>query len=210
MTTSNLERTSQSEGQAFSLASPILTWAKRSDKSNSVGGFQFAPKSRSSCRRQQGQSLVELAAGLMIFVPIILLLADCAIISIGVATNDAACRDAARAASSGPPGLMLSGANRTVAAGQAPYKRAQSVIKDVYNVGGLVKIESAVSIKETVVDPLPEAPRGGPIRGEVSVETTAQVAPPFLVGAIVGHGTIEFKNTQKYPYTYIVPATPGG
>lgn len=160
-------------------------------------------------RGKRGQSLAELAAGLMIFVPIVLLLADCAVIAIGVSTNDAACRDAARAASSGPPGEMLPGTNRNVGAGQAPYKRAVSVIKDVYAAGGFVSISTTVNIKESVRLPIPQAPRGGPVLGEVSVETTAQIAPPFLVRAVVHDGTLEFKNTRRFPYTYILPSTPG-
>lgn len=159
-------------------------------------------------RSGRGQSLAELAAGLMVFVPIILLLADCAVLVIGVAQNDTACRDAARAASSGPPGIMVAG-TRDVSSGQPPYRRAKSVIKDVYSLGGLIKISETMNIKETVRSPLPEAPHGGPILGEVSVQTTAEVSPPFLIGAIVHSGSIQFKNMQKFPYTYVMPSTGG-
>lgn len=163
---------------------------------------------RRAARNRRGQSLAELAAGLMVFVPIILLLCDCAVIVIGVAQNDTACRDAARAASSGPPGAMLPG-TRTVTSGQAPYRRAKSVIKEIYALGGLIKISETMAIKETVRAPLPEAPHGGPILGEVSVQTTAEVSPPFLIGAIVQSGSLQFKNTQKYPYTYVMPSSGG-
>lgn len=159
-------------------------------------------------RQRRGQSLAELAAGMMVFVPIILLLADCAVIVIGVAQNDTACRDAARAASSGPPGQLLAGTH-SVSSGQTPYKRAKSVIKDVYSLGGLIKISETMTINETVKLPLPEAPTGGPILGEVSVQTTAEVSPPFLIGAIVHSGSIQFKNTQKFPYTYVMPSSGG-
>lgn len=160
-------------------------------------------------RATVGQSLAELAAGMLVFIPIILLLADCAVVAIGVATNDSACRDAARAASSGPPGLLLPGTDRAVASGQSPYKRAKALINDVYSAGGLVKISDTLHIKETVKGPLPEAPQGGPIIGEVTVETTATVTPPFLIRAVVHSGALEFKNTQKYPYTYVMPSSGG-
>lgn len=164
--------------------------------------------SRAQSRSRRGQSLAELAAGLMVFVPIILLLADCAVIVIGVAQNDTACRDAARAASSGPPGQMLAG-TRDLGAGQEPYRRAKSVIKDVYSLGGLIKISETMAVKETVKNPIPEAPHGGPILGEVSVQTTAEISPPFLIGAIVHSGSIQFKNTRRFPYTYVMPSSGG-
>lgn len=158
------------------------------------------------CRKKNGQSLVELAAGLMIFVPIVLLLIDCGVIMIGVSSNEAACRDAARAAAAGPPGLMSSGAH-IVSAGQLPYKRAQRVIKDVYAAGGLIKIDDTLSVKEEIKAPLPVATSGGPVIGEVSVETTADVMPPFLIRVFVENGTYQFKSTQRFPYTYILPAS---
>lgn len=158
-------------------------------------------------RKCGAQSLVELAAGLMVFVPIILVMIDCAVIMIGVSTNEAACRDAARAASCGPPSALISGAQRSVGPSGSPYKRALSVVKNVYAAGGLVSISDNLNVKETLSDPTPQAPQGGPVIGEVSVETTAEVAPPFLVRIFVPNGTYQFKSTQNYPYTYVVPSS---
>jgi hypothetical protein len=157
-------------------------------------------------RNKKGQSLAELAAGLLVFVPIILLLIDCGVIMVGVSTNEAACRDAARAAAAGPPGLLSSGAH-TVAAGQLPYKRAQRVIKGVYSAAGMIRINDTLLVKEDIKAPTPVAPAGGPVIGEVSVETTAEVMPPFLIRVFVENGTYQFKSTQRFPYTYILPAS---
>lgn len=157
-------------------------------------------------RNKKGQSLVELAAGLLVFVPIILLLIDCGVIMLGVSTNEAACRDAARAAAEGPPALLSSG-SRTVSSGQLPYKRAQRVVKDVYAAAGLIKIDETLNIKEDIKAPLPVAPSGGAVIGEVSVETTADVMPPFLIRVFAENGTYQFKSTQRFPYTYILPAS---
>jgi hypothetical protein len=156
-------------------------------------------------RQRSGQSLVELAAGLMIGVPIILLMADCAVLMIGVATNEAVCRDAARAASAGPPSANVSGPPHSVGAGAAPYKRALSVINNVYAAGGLIKVTPALDITETLQDPIPAVAQGGPVIGTIKVETTAEVYPPFLIRAFVENGTFTFKNEQKYPYTYMMP-----
>jgi hypothetical protein len=158
-------------------------------------------------RRQKGQSLFELVAGLMVFVPIILLLIDCAVIMMGVSINDAACHDAARAASSGPPATSTSGAEHPVGPASSPYKRALTVVKDVYSAGGLVRISHSLSVREALSDPVPQVPTGGPVIGQVTVQTTASVSPPFLLRVFVENGVFEFKNTQRYPYTYVMPSS---
>lgn len=157
-------------------------------------------------RSEKGQSLAELGAGMMVFVPIILLLIDCAIIMIGVSTNEALCRDAARAASSGPPGILVSG-NHAVSTGGLPYKRALAVVKDIYKLGGMVKVKETLQVKEDLREPLPQNPQGGPVIGQVTVETTVDVSPPFLIRIFVENGIYEFKNTQSYPYTYVMPSS---
>ncbi len=158
-------------------------------------------------RNRKGQSLAELAAGLMVFIPIILLLVDCSVIMIGVSTNEAVCRDAARAASAGPPASLISGSSHGVGPSAGPYKRALTVVKDIYAAGGLVKISETLAIKEALQDPLPVAPQGGPVIGSVTVETTADISPPFFIRVFVENGTYQFKNTQSYSYTYVVPST---
>ncbi len=159
-----------------------------------------------STRKKKGQSLAELGAGMMVFVPVILLLIDCAVIMIGVSTNEALCRDAARAASSGPPGAMSSG-NHTVGSSGLPYKRALAVVKDIYNLGGMVKVKETLLVNEELHEPLPQVPQGGPVIGQVTVETTIDVFPPFLIKIFAENGTYQFKNTQSYPYTYVMPSS---
>ncbi len=155
----------------------------------------------------RGQSLAELAAGMMIFIPIILILVDCSIIMIGVSANESACRDAARAAASSAPASMISGQAHSVSASSAPYKAALTVIKNLYATGGLASIDQSLVMKEALQDPLPQSPQGGALNGTVSVETTASVSPPFLLRAFVENGTFKFKCTQSYPYTYIMPSS---
>lgn len=157
--------------------------------------------------RKTGQSLVELAAGLMVFVPIVLLLIDCSVIMIGVSTNEAICRDAARAASAGPPATMASAGSHSAGPGTAPYQRAQAVVRNVYAVGGLLKISETMAINESLQDPLPQAPQGGAIVGTVTVQTTAEISPPFLIRVFVENGVYQFQNSQSYPYTYVMPSS---
>jgi hypothetical protein len=158
-------------------------------------------------RRRNGQSLLELSVGLMVAVPIMLLLIDCAMIALGASTNDAVCRDAARAAASGPPGQLLASTNRTVPSVEPPNQRAVAVVKRVYQSNLPLKLRETVNVVETVNGPVPAAPLGGPVSGKVAVQTTVDVYPPFLVGAFVGSGGLVFQSRHSYPYTYVVPNT---
>jgi len=156
-----------------------------------------------SRNRAKGQSLVELAAGLMVFIPMILLLIDCSVIMIGVSVNEAACRDAARAASSGSSPSTSSAGTHTVVPSSIPYQRAVAVIKNMYSGAGLVSISTTLAMTESLNSPTVS---GAPLTGEVSVETTASVTPPFLIRVFVENGAYTFKSSQSYPYTYVAPA----
>ncbi len=159
--------------------------------------------------RTGGQSLIELVAILLVALPIVLILFDSAVIMMAVATNDAACRDAARAAASGPPGLLAEGNQRSVAPGDPPSKRAGAVLKRVYAPNGFLKILEHVDVHETIKSPIPTATTGGgAIIGEVTVRTTADVYPPFIVGHLTGDSPLEFQKEETFSYTYVLPATP--
>ena len=160
-------------------------------------------------RQRQGQSLLELAASLMVVVPVILVLIDCAFLALGAGTNDAVCRDAARAAAGGPPGLLAAG-SRTVGTGAPPNKRAVGIIKRVYQSNLPLKLRESAEVQEKIESPVPAAPHGGPVIGEVAVETTLDVYPPFLVRALVGSQSFAFKSRHSYPYTYVMPNAEGG
>jgi hypothetical protein len=164
-----------------------------------LGGFTVV-----RVRSKKGQSFVELGAVLIVAVPVMLLLADCAFIIIGAATNDAVCRDVARAAASGPPGLLTEGDNRSVGIGAAPYDRAQAVLKHVWITNMPMKVRDTVEIVETITD-APPATIGGAVTGDVSVQTTIDVYPSFLVKSVVGTNTLAFSSRHTVPYTYVVP-----
>lgn len=165
----------------------------------------FRAKRRSSC----GQSLIELAAGALVAVPILLGLLDCGVILIGVGANDLACRDAARAAASGPPGLLLAG-TRTVSGAGAPLVRAKQVLNRIYHLGIPVKLrDDLLSVRERIWAPVPSVPDGGSINGSVDISSTIDIYPPFIVG-LVTHGSISMHSRHSFPYTYIVPTTASG
>jgi hypothetical protein len=155
-------------------------------------------------RTSKGQSLVELGALLIVAIPVLLLLIDCSFVVIGAATNDAICRDVTRAAASGPPGLLEIGDERTVGAGGAPYQRAVAVIKHVWITNMPMKVRDNVKVSETVTDVPPDT-MGGAITGSVSVETTVDIYPSFLIKGLVGSDSIVLSSRHTVPYTYVMP-----
>lgn len=153
--------------------------------------------------RQSGQSLVELATGLIIAIPIMLALMDCCVLVIGAAAADTMCRDAARAAASGPPGQMTAG-QHDVGPSEEPHKRAKSVMEKIYNLGIPVKLPpDGIKVKEQLENPLPDATTGGAINGTVVVNSTVNVYPPFIVGVVLQH-SIDMKSRHGFPFTYVV------
>jgi hypothetical protein len=156
-------------------------------------------------RNHCGSSLAELAAGLLVAVPIFLALLDCGILMIGVAANDALCRDAARAAAAGPPSVMTAG-ERTVGGGTAPYTRARAIVERIYNLGIPARVRSGSIFVHEKIDSVV----GGSINGTLTVSTTADINPPFIVG-FVTHHSIAMSCSHTYPFTYTPPvATTGG
>lgn len=157
-------------------------------------------------RSNRAQSLLELVTGLIVAIPILLALLDCGILVVGAAAADNLCRDAARAAASGPPGLMLSG-DRTVSGSGEPVKRAKSVINRIYRLNIPVKVrDDQLEVKESLQNPLPTDGMGGSINGSVSVTSTVEVYPPFILG-VVRQSAIPMKSHHSFPYTYVVPPT---
>lgn len=157
-------------------------------------------------RAKAGQGAVELVGALVCLVPVALVLVDLGVVAIGAGINDAVCRDAARAAAAGPPSELTVGDNRNLGNSASPYQRAVSVIKKLYNTSVPAKVRDQIEAVETVKD-VPPAPTGGAIDGEVSVITTIDVYPPFIVGKVVGDGKIALSSKHSVPITYVVPNT---
>lgn len=146
-------------------------------------------------RREKGQSLVELGTALIVVIPLLLVLLNGAFVFLGATLNDAVCRDAARAAASGPPSTIAPG---------VPRQRAKSVIKRVYQSGLPMKVRESVEIVETVKDIPPDA-TGGAVDGQITVGTTIDVYPIFT---LLGAGPLTLKSKHTVPITYIKPASP--
>ncbi len=154
-------------------------------------------------RQKSGQSMVELAAGLVVCVPVFLCVIDLGFIAMGASANDSVCREASEAAASGPPSTNVAPSTRQLSAGQSGYDRAVSVIKVHQPTNVPAKVSEQPVVSEILTD-VPPADQGGSVDGEVAVTTTVAITPPFLVGAYFGKNGISLSSKHVAPFTYVV------
>lgn len=164
----------------------------------------IARKKHSWRSRQKGQGIAELVSALICIIPVVLIVIDCGMLAVAAGLNDSVCREAARAAASGPPGESTVAENRSVGVGKEPVERALSVIRRIYITNLPMKIRETITTLESVRG-VPPVGVGGAIDGEVSVQTVIDIYPPFLVGAVIGRSGIALKSKHTVPFTYVVP-----
>lgn len=140
--------------------------------------------------------MIELCAGLIILVPIIMGLVDLAFIIASMQINDAACRDAARAAAAGPPDQAFQRASGVAAASNRTSG---------YIIGPTIN-QSDVSTNPAQIPP--PGPFGGPYQGTVRVKShvflNMPVPLPFVPQTM---NRMEFVAQQEFPITYVAPNT---
>jgi hypothetical protein len=157
-------------------------------------------------RDQAGQQFVELSAGIVVIVIIVLAFMDMSTLLTAAALNSSLARDAARAASTGPPGDLEPGKDRVVDEHKAPYQRAYAaVIKGKPN-SPSVELAPEIHVVETVESPVPAEPYGGPVSGTVSVATTMLVHPRFLL-LLVHMPTLSLTACESFPYTWVMKSS---
>jgi hypothetical protein len=145
-------------------------------------------------RKRQGQSIIELAVGLMALIPIVLVIFDLAVIVIGVQINDSTCREAARVAASGDPSDAQARAGAVVARAN---QRAQGMLSNFV----LVNVNNTVTPAQMAA----LQPYGGPVQGTVTVQTEVDIRPFVVQFAYSGKSPLTFRSQQSFPFTYVVP-----
>jgi hypothetical protein len=156
--------------------------------------------SASKCGRGAcGQSLIELAAGLIIFVAIFTFLVDAACLAIGACYGQNVCMEAARAASIGDPGQD----------GQTAKSKARRIIEEAdKNKGGIIGGYTLDQV-QTLNIVRPPSRTGGIGEGTVVVDSSVTVAPPFLLRAL-GGPVFQFHSQQSFPFSFAVAASKTG
>jgi len=151
-------------------------------------------------RANSGQSIVELVAGLIALIPVIMALLDIAVVYSGISLNDSICRDAARVAAAGDP------TNTT-----QMMNRATQVIKNVYKPGGYVVLNTTP--KQVIIDPsipfvAPNPTTGGTYNGNILVQTEVTVNLPASVPNITPSQLV-FDSQASYPITFVAQPASG-
>lgn len=145
--------------------------------------------------RLNGQSTIEMIAGVIVIMPVILFLFDLAVVLLSVQVNDAACRDAARAAAAGPPSQLTD--------------RANTIVNNFYKSGGYIsKIEVIPNGTQANITATPDPVYGGPYTGTAQVTTKMTINVPVTVKGILPT-QVQLNAVHSMPITYIAPNTSG-
>lgn len=148
-----------------------------------------------STRHTHAQSTIELVVGLMVLVPIVLFAIDIGTIFLGATVNSGLCREAARCAAQAAPNAISPG---------SPQARADLVVSaQAARSKGAVVVNPTCITTENVRPPIPTQPFGGPVVGDVTVRTSVDVYPPFILSA-VGYKKVTLTNSQTFPFTYVM------
>ncbi len=153
---------------------------------------------------RRGSGLVEVTAGLVLFIFVLLLALDLYIILQGAIINDTLVRDLARTASKGPPAKLTVGRGRVVTERTAPYERVMDLLQKKKEVlPAWYELSPTINITETINSPIPVAPFGGPVYGTVTVETTILVHLQFAPGFFKME-PISLTASKTFPYTWVM------
>lgn len=151
-------------------------------------------------RGNRGLSSAELAAGLVVAVPIFLAIFELAMILIIAQATDSVAREASRVASAGDP--------------QQAGTRVQNVINQANQQQRIMASQMALGSctfnpTDLLVQESKMIPFGGTLNGDVTVQITCQIKP-WLFSLFTNNQPITFKAQKTYPFSYLVPNTAGG
>lgn len=158
-------------------------------------------KTRTRIRKKSGQELIELAAGLMVLVPIFLVIYDMYVVYMISNLNDAVARDAARAASAVEPNVNAPVNEQVIAAGPN-FDRADRVVRLARNRGGGYITNIALDPAQTTltVTNVPDQFLGGQWVGSLKVRTvTTFNLPVNFAGIIPAQQTLRAE--ARFPLT---------
>ncbi len=169
--------------------------------------------------RKPGQTLLELAAILMVIIPTVLLFLDLVLIAAVVQINDNIARNAARQAANGPPtsvgGSSSSGSGMLATIAPQAYNRANACVAQANKSYSGVIANFAIAnswTNLTSADIQNWQISGGELlhysgnqisTGLVSITTTVQVKPFLLPLVLASSKVMTFNATHTFPFSYV-------
>jgi len=131
-------------------------------------------------------------------IPILLALIDLYFVILGYWWTISNCKLAARAASQGPPNMLLK---------DSATNRAKNVLSSNVGTSGATVHIVSCDVTEKVKG-LPDSIIGGPVAGTVTVNIQVEVVPPFMLKLTVPGQKFVVDSSQTCPYTWILQPTP--
>ncbi|HMW90847.1 MAG TPA: pilus assembly protein [Candidatus Obscuribacter sp.] len=167
-----------------------------------IPGRRRASKHGVSARLGRGQQLVELAAGLLVLIPIFLLIIDMVVFYLAATLNDNACRDAARAASVVQP--VTADGSGNLPASSPIRQRADSVVRKMQHLDGYIIGPRLVNVS---LSPDFKRPTnlllGGNFEGSVEVRTQVDYKLPATIPGILPQ-QVTLTSQQSFPLTAVL------
>lgn len=159
-------------------------------------------RERNKERNGEGQQLIELAAGLIVLIPIFLIIIDLIVFFLAATLNDNACRDAARAASVVQP--ISADTSGTLPASSPIRQRANSVVTKMQHLEGyiigprLVQVSLSGDFKRPTNQLL-----GGNFEGSVEVRTQVDYKLPASIPGLLP-AQVPLTSQQSFPLTAVM------
>jgi hypothetical protein len=156
-------------------------------------------------RRRNGQSLIEVTVGIVIFVPIFLVLFDLSVILFAVQQNESVCRNAVQSAASGDPSEAKS---RALAVIEQHNRSSHSHLVGGYRLNEPIEVHitsSPVPVQDIITENMVSA--GGPVTGTVTASTEVDVKPFVVQAVYTGKSPLTFRSKQSFPIKYVLAPT---
>jgi hypothetical protein len=144
---------------------------------------------------RKGQSLVEMSAGLMIALPILLLIIEGVDIACGFQFNEQTCREAARVAANGDPAFAAERAKLIVARSndEKSWMVENERLVSVTNLGNPMNVQPSL---------------GSTPFATVEVVTAVDIKTNFIFLIMPGQKFLTLTSKQSFPYTYVPSGLP--
>jgi len=153
-----------------------------------------------SKRHSAGLSTAELAAGLIVAVPLFLAIFELAMILIIAQATDAVTQEATRVAAAGDPQQ----ASKRVQLVINQANQQQRIMSSQMSLGACTFNPANLLVQESTMIPF-----GGTLNGDVTVQINCQIKP-WLFSLFTNNQPLTFKSQKTYPFSYLVPNTAGG
>ena len=147
--------------------------------------------------KSNGQSMVGMAAAILIIVPVFFGLIDLYFIITSYWASESVCHLATRSASQGPPDAITP---------DAPKNRALQIITASPSINNSSAQWEQYDVSEQITE-LPDPVVGGSVTGSVTVQITVSIKPPYILRYFLPGNKLTANVSDSLPYTWVQKST---